>query len=111
WLRPKRQADPEFSCPRGDGKRQHSRDANDSDQQRDPCEHAKDQGIQAIWREHFCTDVFERGGVLHGFIGGHIPNNFCYWRYQRVRISVGVDEEMTAKKAAFRKVAVNGGGG
>jgi hypothetical protein len=65
-------------------------------QQCDPGEHAKDQGIQAVWREHFCTDVFERGSVLNGFFGGHFADNFRHRRHQRIRICSGVDQEVTA---------------
>src|SRR5258708_5869831 len=63
-------SDAEFARARADRKRQYARDANHRNQQRDPSKHAKDQGVQAVWREHFCTDVFESGGVLNRVIGG-----------------------------------------
>ena len=75
------------------------------------CEHAKHQGVQAVWRKHFCADVFESGSVLNGFIRGHIPNNFRYRRYKRIRISGGVDEEVAAEHGRVCKGAINRRGG
>ena len=83
----------------------YARDANHGNQQRDHCEHAKDQGVQAVWSKHFCPDIFERGRVLNGFIGGHLADNLGYRRHQRIRICGGVDEEVTAENWASAKLS------
>jgi hypothetical protein len=108
-LRPKRQADAEFTGTRADRKRENAGDANNGNQQRDRCEDTKDQRVQTVWSKHRCTDVFESGSVLNGYIGGHLADDFRYGRYEGIRICGGVDQEMTGEDWRVCKGGINGG--
>ena len=90
-----------------DRKCQHACYPHYCDGQRHTCKHAEHHGVQAIRREHFGADIFKRGRVLNGLIGGHRANQARDWRDQRVRISGCVDEQATAKDHTSLKGVVD----
>ena len=62
------QPDPELSGARADRKRQHARDADDRDHQRDGGEPAEHERVETVRREHLRADVFERCRLLHRLV-------------------------------------------
>src|SRR5262249_59005679 len=61
---------------------------------------------QAVRRQYFCADVFERGGALHRLIRRQVANDALDLRDESVRICTRVNEEVAAKKIVVFKGAI-----
>src|SRR6266446_3138797 len=105
------EADAEFADARADGESEDARDSHQCNGKSDPGEYAEDHGIQAIGSKHFGANVFEGSGALDGLIHGHVPDDFCDGRDERIGIRAGVNEEAAAPNFSLVKGAIDGEGG
>src|SRR3974390_317437 len=72
--------------------------ANHRDRQRDACNAAEDQRIEAIWRQHFRADVVECGSVFNRLVGGHLTNDARDGSNQPMRIDLSMDEQAATEE-------------
>jgi hypothetical protein len=68
-LRAKREANAEFARARANRKRQHARDPYQCNRERDRRENSKDEGVQPLRRQDFCSDIFQSRSALDRLVG------------------------------------------
>src|SRR5882724_5306824 len=102
------EADAEFAGARADGESEDACDSYQCNGKSDAGENAEDYGVQAIGSKHFGANIFEGGGALDGLIHGHVSDDFCDGRDERIGVRAGVNEEAAAPNFSLVKGAVDG---